>query len=284
MNAISVPKEAVTIYNNALNLSNRGNYDAAIGEYKKAIRMYPGFIEAYNNIGEIYSRTGKNDVAITTYLEALKISRNYKVLLNLGVEYYNNNDFRIALKFFNESLSFKPSFLEGNYYCAMVYYNLKDYKKAEKHFLTVINQDRQHLKANYILSYIYYEWKEYSKAVSCLDNIKDICEDKLFINKYYGFCYYYMGRYDDAVNYLSVALESRPQYAKFKDYLESLTYENKIKEIGDIDSEIIKLENEAMENAPGIHDVTRLSMLYIFKGENKKAEKLLISARDKIAS
>lgn len=284
MHSPSVPTEAITIYNTALELSNRKDYEAALREYQRALDLYPAFIEAYNNMGEIYSRLGQKKNAISSYLEALKIDRNHRVLLNLGVEHYNNLNYESALKYFLESLAEKPDFLEGNFYTGLVYYNFRNFLEAQKYFRSVVSADRKHLKANYLLAYIYYEFKDYQNTLACLDNIKDIADDISFINRYYGFCYYHLGMYDKAVKFLTTAIESIPQYAKFKEYLLGLTYENKLKEIGNLDKAIKELEAKIMKDKPNIQEATRLSMLYIFKGKNKEAEDLLMSLKKKIAS
>jgi tetratricopeptide (TPR) repeat protein len=279
----AVPREAVLIYNNALELSGRGDLDSALEEYQRAISVYPDFVAAYNNIGEIFTRMGKSEKAISSYLEALKIDKHYRVLLNLGVEHFNRKNYKEALKYFSESLSREPQFIEGNFYTGLVYYNQNNYKKSEKYFLKTIKADVKHLKANYLLAHIYYEWQEYRKVIECLDRIREITDDKSFINRFYGFCYFYLGQYGDAVKYLTNALESRPEYAKFKKYLEKLTYENKMKEIGNLEETIKELEDEIANREPGVVDLTKLSMLYIFKGEYIKAEKLIQSYKKKLA-
>ncbi len=284
MNAISVPSEAVAIYNSALEFSNRGDLVSALKEYKRALEAYPSFIEAYNNIGEIHASMGNSDLALEAYQSALKIERNHRVLLNMGVEYYNENRYDEALPFFFEALQLKPDFMEGLYYTGMTLYAVKRYDEAEKKLTEVVNQDRQHLKANYLLSYIYYEWKEYAKVIECLDNISKVADDKIFLNKYYGFCYYYLGDYKKAVGYLEDALKAQPLYSKFKTYLKNLTYENKVKEIGDVDAAIKEMEQKMMADEPVYSDVSRLSMLYIFKGQNQKAEKLLVNFKTRMAS
>ncbi|PKL39731.1 MAG: hypothetical protein CVV44_05785 [Spirochaetae bacterium HGW-Spirochaetae-1] len=284
MNSISVPTEAVTIYNNALELSTRGDLATALAEYRRAIDIYPGFVEAYNNIGEIHSGMGNSDLAVSAYLQALTIEKHYRVLLNIGVEYYNSGRPEKALQYFLDSLTMKPDFLEGNYYAGLIFYDDKKYKEAETYLGRVINIDMKHMKANYILSYIYYEWKQYEKVLACLDNIKDTADDKSFIKKYYGFCCYYLGRFTEAVDYLTEALESQPRYAKFKTYLQNLTYESKVKEVGDVEKAIKELEKNMLGERPAVSEISRLSMLYIFKGQNKKAEKLLMNYKAKIAS
>ncbi len=67
-------------------------------------------------------------MAISSYMKALDIEKNNRVLLNLGVEYYNRRDYVTALKYFKESLSRDGEFLEGNFYTGMAYFNLKDLK------------------------------------------------------------------------------------------------------------------------------------------------------------
>ncbi len=279
----SVPREAVLIYNRALELSNQGDHEGAIEEYRRAIEACPRFVAAFNNIGEIHARQGESEKAIAAYLDALKIEPHHRVLLNLGVEHYNRKQYDRALKYFKESLAREPRFVEGNYYAGLVCYNTGEFKKAEKYLAEVIKSDGRHLKANYLLAHIYYEWKQYGKAIECLDRIRDMAEDRSFINRFYGFCCFYLGRYDDAVAYLTEALECRPEYARFRKYLEKITYESKMKEIGDLGKAIQELEDELRNREPNVLDLTKLSMLYIFKGEYKKAEKLLQTHKKKLA-
>ncbi|MCX7679578.1 MAG: tetratricopeptide repeat protein [Spirochaetes bacterium] len=272
----AVPKEVISIYNNALMLSNKGDFEQALSEYRRAITLYPQFLQAYNNIGEIYSRMGKSELAISHYRKALEIAKNNRVLLNLGVEYYNRREYQVALQYFLESLALDSDFLEGNFYTAMAYFNLKNYSSAEHYLKKVISIERKHEKSHYLLAYIYYEWKQYERAIAVLDAVKDIASDKAFYYKYYGFCCYHLGRYEEAVSYLTIALESNPNYAKYKKYLKGLTYEKKLKELGDIDARIREMEQRLIGNNASIREYTRLSMLYIFKGEYRKAEELLL--------
>ncbi|MBN1532265.1 MAG: tetratricopeptide repeat protein [Spirochaetes bacterium] len=284
MATATVPKEAINVYNRALELANRGEIEKSLEEYRRAIQLHAGFVEAYNNIGEIYSRMGKRDLAIASYNEALKFDRNGRVLLNLGVEHYNGSDYGKSLQFFKESLAVAPDLLEGHFYTGLVYYNEKNYREAEPYLKRVIGMDRKHLKANYLLSHIYYEQKEYQKTIACLDNIRDIADDKSFVSRYYGFCHYYLGNFDLAVEHLTQALHLKPEYKKFKKYLAGLTYEKRLKEIGDVGKAIREMEGQMMKGEPQIAEATKLSMLYIFDGQNQKAEQLLLSLKQKLAS
>jgi tetratricopeptide (TPR) repeat protein len=277
-----VPTEAISIYNHALLLSGRGETLPAMSEYKRAISLYPQFLEAYNNLGEIYSKLGESENAVGIYLQALSIERNHRVLLNLGVEYYNGGKYQAALTHFRESIKNRDDFVEGQFYTALAYHNIKEMKLAEEHLLKVVALDRMHVKANYLLSSILYDRKEYARVIECLERIYVIADDKSFVNRYYGFCLYFLGRYSEAVDYLTKAMETNAVYSRFKDYLEKLTYENKLKEIGDIDSKIVEFETKVHKNKKSsLADCTSLAMLYIFNGEYRKAEDLLTPLQKK---
>lgn len=285
MNNTSIPKEAISIYNNAFEIAASGNILLAIEQYKKAIELCPNFIEARNNMGELYSQLGDSNRAIETYQDALKFSGNHKLFFNLGLEFYKAERYDEALGYFLEAVSKENDFAEANYYAGLIFYTRENYTSAEYHLSAVVRSDPKHLKTNYMLSYIYYINKQYGKAVECLDRIKDIADDTLFINKYYGFCHYHLGNYALSIEYLTTVLESRPEYAKFRDYLKGLTYENKIQEIGgDINNAIKDMETKMTEMEQSLSEASRLSMLYIFKGENHKAEKMLLKYKAKRAS
>ena len=104
------------------------------------------------------------------------------------------------------------------------------------------------------------------------------------MNKYYGFCYFHLGQYDKAVSFLNTALENTPRYTKFREYLQSITYENKLEEIGDIEKAIAELEEKIMKEEHDVQELKKLGMLYIFDGKNSKAEKLFQNLKEKMVS
>jgi hypothetical protein len=75
---------------------------------------------------------------------------------------------------------------------------------------------------------------------------------------------------------------NHPEYNRFRSYLESLTYENKVREIGNVDDAIRKLEEMMMKQPPQLSDITRLSMLYVFKGDSRKAEQVVLDYKKQI--
>jgi tetratricopeptide (TPR) repeat protein len=150
---------------------------------------------------------------------------------------------------------------------------MRDYNNAEKYLQKVVATDRMHLKANYMLSHIYYEWKDYKRVLDHLDAIWHIADNREFINKYYGFCCFHLGRYDEAVKHLKEAILQHPEYEKFRNYLENLTYESKIKEIGDLDRAITELEKVMMNSSVNLTDVTSSACFMFSKGKTGRRKR-----------
>ena len=286
MKSLPVPKDAVNAYNNGCELAARGDLSGAIEEYRRAIRIYPEFIKARGNIGELYSQLGDSSKAIAAYQDALNFSRDYDLLFKMGFEHYKAGRTGDAFRYFAESIREYPDFRDANYYAGLILYKDKKYSEAEICLSRVLKSEPSNFKTNFMLSYIYYENKQYYKVIECLDRMKEnSIDDDTFLCKYYGFCYYYTGNYKMAADYLTIVLEAQPEYERFKDYLNSLTYENRIQEIGDLDDAIKDLEEKLMEESiKSIGEASELSMLYIFKGESKKAEDMLLEYKEKAAS
>ena len=284
MHTNSIHIDAVSLYNNALLFSERGDHAAALAEYKRAIEIQPQFIEAFNNIGQIHAQMGNKDLAIDAYENALKISNDPKVLLNIGVEYFNSGEFDTALRYFLNSVSMSHNFLEANFYTGLTYYELQNFHNAKPYLTNVVSMNINHYRANFMLACIHYDSKEYKQALECIDRVAAVHADRTFIEKLYGFCHYHLGNYEKAVGCLTNALTSHSKYNEFKEYLEKITYENKLKELGDINKAVKALEKDMKKGKEDLSSVSKLSMLYIFKGENKKAEELLLNYRKKLAS
>jgi tetratricopeptide (TPR) repeat protein len=272
MRTNSIHIDAVSLYNNAQLFTERGDMAAALAEYKRAIEIHPQFVEAFNNIGQIHAQMGNKNLAIDAYENALKINRDPKVLLNIGVEYFNSGKFDTALPYFIDSLSLSNDFLEAHFYTGLTYYELQKFHRAKPYLVNVINININHYRANFLLACIHYDSREYKKALECIDRVAAVHADRVFIEKLYGFCHYHLGNYEKAVNCFTNAMTSHSKYSEFKEYLEKMTYENKVKEFDDINKTVKTLEKDMKKGNEDLLSVSKLSMLYIFKGQNKKAE------------
>jgi type IV pilus assembly protein PilF len=88
--------------------------DLAIEHFKKALKMNPDYAPAKNSLGAVYLDMGEWDTAIG-YFKAVLNSLLYTTpqlpLANLGWAYYNKKEYRLAEKYYRESLDLKPKFI-----------------------------------------------------------------------------------------------------------------------------------------------------------------------------
>lgn len=72
-------------------------------------------------------------------------------LVKEGVKYYDNGDFKAAIKSYEEALKLEPNSLLVNYEIAMTYFALKDYEKAIEHSDVVIQNNTLYLDQAFVV-------------------------------------------------------------------------------------------------------------------------------------
>jgi Tfp pilus assembly protein PilF len=86
------PKEAVDLYNKALESVKDGHRDKAIEQLKGALAIHPSFAAALNGLGVQYLKVGNNQAASEAFAKALKITPDSFILhLNSGIALFNLN-------------------------------------------------------------------------------------------------------------------------------------------------------------------------------------------------
>jgi tetratricopeptide (TPR) repeat protein len=137
--------------------------------YKKIIDLNPQNINKYlQELGNIYEQTYQFVDAISCYKKILKTEKQnistIGVLTNqIGVCYYNIQDFTNAIDYFKKVLQIKQI---PDVYCNIGQCNIgqKNYKEAENNLLRSFNMDRNP-KSCSSLGQIYYYMKKYDKSI-----------------------------------------------------------------------------------------------------------------------
>ena len=96
----------------------KGRPDLAIARYKKALVLKDDYSPARNNLGNAYAEKREWDKAIEQYkivIEDLVYGTPQYALSNLGVAYYEKNDYRLAEKYFLEALDVSKDFSAALY-------------------------------------------------------------------------------------------------------------------------------------------------------------------------
>lgn len=101
-------RQAVILYNQGVDLAEKGEIAQAELEFKKAIQLFEGFFEARYNLGRIFVMQGKKKEAIEQYTLALSIREDPDVFYGLGAIYWEMADWEKVVRCWEEVLRLNP--------------------------------------------------------------------------------------------------------------------------------------------------------------------------------
>ncbi len=158
-----------------------GKYEEAKNIYEKLLAQKPDSKDLYFNLGLIYYKLKIYKKAEELLLKALsydpydnkvlellkvvykdwgikkslpQIKLSDKVLVQRGLDYYNNKDYQKAIEFFKKALESNPNSFEAMNNIGACYYMLGDYDSAEYWFSKAISTKIDYIQAYSNLAYV----------------------------------------------------------------------------------------------------------------------------------
>jgi len=125
--------------------SERGLWDKAIEEFQKAAAnpLYDTPEMALFNMGWAYYSKKDYKEALTKYQETLRADRfarlRPQVEKNIGLIYFDQQDFPIAIIHFRKSVEINPNFVDSYFLLGESYLKINDKTNARKAFQAVVN-------------------------------------------------------------------------------------------------------------------------------------------------
>ncbi len=169
----------------------------------------------HNKIGRAYLNEGKLQLAFVEFQKAMQSEPDNKdIVYNLGIVYFQLQDYENAKKYFLKAVSLDPKFADAYNNLGATYMQLRQWGPAADSFKKALANPfyRTPEWAFYNLVMSYYRLGEYEKA---LEAYKDsIRRDRSFVLSYYGMALAYnkMEKYGDASEVLTRAIEIDPAY------------------------------------------------------------------------
>jgi len=190
-----------------------GRNEDAISAYLESLAEDPDSPRLANNIGIACHRLGRLDEAISWYKRAISKDKNYAISWNnLGVVSYHSGNPDRAFKCFEKSYRLNPEYFDSYLNLGLVYMNRGSYNKAEKLFKKVIQKKEEcSLPYNYLGS-VYLNTDRIEEAIHCFQQA--IFRDEGFAEACYnlGFAFSRIGKYDKALEATKKAMELNPFY------------------------------------------------------------------------
>lgn len=169
--ANEAPKEAVDLYNQALESVKVGDRDKAIEQLKGALAIHPQFVAALNGLGVQYMKLGNYQYAFEAFNTALVISPDsFKLHLNCGIALFHLNKHSEAEKAFTAALLKDEASGSAHVYRGRALIALKRLDEAAKNLKRALEIGGDDVKvAHRFLAGIYVEKGENVEAVKQLE-------------------------------------------------------------------------------------------------------------------
>ena len=167
----NVPKTAVQLYNQALELGQGGKPKDAIEKLKQAITEYPNFMLAFNEMGIEYLKLNELGKAEEALRNALKISPDSPIpLMNHGIVLTHMGKFELAVNELQKALNQRDQSANGHFYLGQALANLGRFGEAEEHLTRAIALGGDEVKdAHRFLGAIYLQRGERERGVAELE-------------------------------------------------------------------------------------------------------------------
>ncbi len=168
------PSRALILEGSAL--ADNKDYAGAIAKYEQAMQLKPELHALWGEIGDLYSRMGNQDKALESYnkllekdpansdarlaaveilfakkdvdgakklLEGmdLKTASNPNALYNVAVGFYNAQDAKEAIRYWEKVVELDPKMVDAYFQLGAAYLSVKDNEKSKQMFQKVIELD-----------------------------------------------------------------------------------------------------------------------------------------------
>jgi tetratricopeptide (TPR) repeat protein len=234
-----------------------------LGNYEEVIRLLNRHYFNYQNelaylYGLCYLKLNMNKMAIDYFnITLVEHENNYEVLNNIGVAYFQDNDYINAMKYFHMSFISNTDYeiAQENYNAAYeswiserenelirpiipftekptmynslgwFYYYSGDFHNAIYYFRKAIEEDENYQFAYISLAYIYDEGNNFETALNYLKEAEEIDENNPDLYNNLGIVYYHLSDYENSENSFMKAIKLNNRFAEPYNNLGFLCFE-----------------------------------------------------------
>ncbi len=171
--------KALGYYNRGQQLTESGEYEAAIAEYNKAISIKPGFAIAWTNRGFAQGKLGRHLDKFSSCAQATNVAPDFAEAWNCkGLARFDLKQYELALKEYDQAIAVDEEFYRGWFNKGQVLIKLGQYEEAIAATRKVLT-----IKPDYFLAWTqicsaFFELQQYQAA-------KTNCQQSLAIKPDY---------------------------------------------------------------------------------------------------
>lgn len=218
-------------FDNGIKAFKKKEYEKSINFFLKANELDPKNVLVLNALGVAYGIIKKHDIAKDYFEKSLIIdSFNASTISNYAISLYEMNDFKTALKFFNQLPDNHKSSYQFFLNIGNCNFNLQNYEIAMKNYMHSIKINPKNYEAYLNIGIIKKSLKEYDVAREFLTTAYQINQNDFLINFHLADICMKFHAYDDAIKFLKKTISIDEQNLDAVEklgfaYLESKKYE-----------------------------------------------------------
>jgi len=179
----SAPRNPLYLYWNARLDYDDAKYAAAVDGLLQTIALDPRFVKAHDNLGLSYEALGRNDDAIRSYQEAVRLNREVAAHspwppLNLGLLLSRLDRLDEAEPLFRESVRLDPRFPQGHYQLGTALEKKGRAAEAVEELEEAARLDASYAEPQYALARLYRRSGNAEKADRALERFLALKKEK----------------------------------------------------------------------------------------------------------
>lgn len=256
------------------------NWNQALELYKELYLQSknPAFLF---KLGFLSSKLKNHKEAINYYIEYLKhIPKDVNVLHNLGIEYFQIQDYENSKHMLLRSIEIDSNFIRSYLILGYIYEILEDYKEALKIFSLVIKKDPNNKLAveGIVLSLI--KINELEKALEICNQYQKIFPENLTLKNLKTGILLRLNKTEEFYHELKEITEKDQKFKSFERYLEDLKgkRENEYKEFANEVQKKLAQKTKEIHEKEDSKTYLDLSILSLFSGNKENALEYLKKA------
>ncbi len=205
------PDNASARLNLGIALAETDQIDEAIIRYREALALDPGYAEVYNNLGSALARQGKLDEAIEHYRKSAEIDpESAEVHNNLAVALVRTGRLDEAIDSFRRAVEIKPGSAEFHNNLGRALAGKGDVERSIIHLERALDADPGYLQAHNNLGLVLAGIGRLEEAIGHFRKVLEANPGAAAVEESLGSTLVRLGRSEEAIIHLHRAVELNP--------------------------------------------------------------------------
>jgi len=280
-------------YRDGLRAEEMADFKKAIQKYNACLEMEPGNLKCLRRLANLYSNLEEHTKALELFLKIAKSNPNEETYFQVGQELYKQNRLKKSIQFLKKSLYYNKRYINSHILLASVYAKADNIDKTEQYLSNAIKIDPNHKTSLEELIKFYYRQKRYRDSLRLMQQYNSLYAENTSMKLLRSEVYAKVGSYAKSLKLIYQVTSSDDRFQNFikeiqykknnstareKEFANRIT-EIKNKKLVSFKSNLQNYYNDKEATLLDPKDAYDLSILYLMLGNQKKALKYLLFAR-----